>query len=201
MLPSHSRDDPSSPRPSKRAKFSEASIPNNEYKEVSAEGNIDGAENNENSPGGNYHSPLGDNQGGVAADVNSDAEDSSSNEGILFDYNKALALDLERDGGPLPVQGDGESEDEFLERERDYQERVTNQRTLKYIFSQLILINQLTSFRMQRQLESKVCEQLSEETRVPGNQRILEAFAAILWMEYEKKVAFAIISFAYETSC
>lgn len=59
--------------------------------------------------------------------------DSGPIEGKLFDYNKALALELEKDVGAPPVRGDGESEDEFLERERDYQERVRNQRTLKYI--------------------------------------------------------------------
>ncbi|TGO31766.1 hypothetical protein BHYA_0414g00020 [Botrytis hyacinthi] len=131
----HPPDATFKPYSRKRAKFSKASTSNSEYEEVSDEGNIDGAGNNENG-----HD--------VAADDNYDAEDSGPIERELLDYNKVLALELEKDVGAPPVRGDGESEDEFLERERDYQELIRNQRTLK----------------MQRQLESKVCEQLSEET-------------------------------------
>ncbi|KAK6591571.1 hypothetical protein H4I96_12300 [Botrytis cinerea] len=125
--------------PRKRARLSKSSSPNVEYKENDDEDNIDDAGKNETSPGNNQLSTTGGNRDDV---------DSRPIAGTLFDYNMALALELEKDVGAPPVIGEEETEDQFMERERDYQERVRNQRTLK----------------MQRQLESKVCEQLSEET-------------------------------------
>ncbi|KAK8900714.1 hypothetical protein QC760_010648 [Botrytis cinerea] len=125
--------------PRKRARLSKSSSPNVEYMENDDEDNIDDAGKNETSPGNNQLSTTGGNRDDV---------DSRPIAGTLFDYNMALALELEKDVGAPPVIGEEETEDQFMERERDYQERVRNQRTLK----------------MQRQLESKVCEQLSEET-------------------------------------